>query len=67
MKKPAVDNSVPFTVPLIEEARPADFGAVSELLAANKLPVEDLLPALPHFFVVKEKRRVIAAIGMEVY
>lgn len=51
----------------IRKAIPEDYDGVVNLLASQKLPVEDIEKKLPHFFVVKELTTIAGVIGMEVY
>ncbi len=46
---------------------PGDFSAVKKLLAANKLPVEGVPPSLLNFLVAADGRKIVGAIGLEVF
>jgi amino-acid N-acetyltransferase len=52
---------------IIQEATTAHRGPILELLAANKLPSEDISEALDHFWVALENEQVVGAIGLEIY
>lgn len=51
----------------IRPANSNDYDKLINLLASEKLPVEDINPALPHFFVTEENRDITAAAGLELY
>lgn len=51
----------------IRPARSEDFNSITQLLKKENLPVADLLPELPHFFLVEERGKVLGAIGLEIY
>jgi N-acetylglutamate synthase-like GNAT family acetyltransferase/protein-tyrosine-phosphatase len=50
----------------IQKATSADEAAIKQLLQQNKLPTEDIND-LSHFFIVKEDKKIIGTIGLEVY
>lgn len=52
---------------IIQRATTADRGPILELLAANKLPSEDISETLDHFWVALENGQVVGAIGLEMY
>jgi amino-acid N-acetyltransferase len=41
--------------------------SIISLLQSEKLPVEDLPPSLPHFFMATDKEKVVGAVGLEIY
>jgi amino-acid N-acetyltransferase len=51
----------------IRAATHEDYDTVIAMLRANKLPVEDINNALPHFFVAEANRQIVGAIGLEKY
>jgi N-acetylglutamate synthase-like GNAT family acetyltransferase len=52
---------------LVRVANSKDFEAVLKLLRSENLPVEDISEQLSHFFVIDDKRKVVAVIGLEIY
>lgn len=51
----------------IRPANSNDYAEVITLLQQDNLPVEDIDPQLPHFFVSEENGHITAAAGLEVY
>lgn len=52
---------------IIQGATTAHRGPLLELLAANKLPSDDIGVTLDHFWVALENEQVVGAIGLEMY
>ena len=50
----------------VRRASAGDFHAIRKLLQSESLPVEDISPVLPHFFVVERDGKVLAVIGLEI-
>lgn len=48
-------------------AQASDIAPVTDLLAASKLPTDDLPNGLPHFFVVKKDEQLIGTAGVEIH
>ena len=53
--------------PAIRKARRDDLQEILSLLKANKLPVEGVEDALPHFLVAELEGKIVGAIGLELY
>ena len=53
--------------PMVLKAVPADFDQVRQLLHSENLPVEDISPDLPNFFVIRDNQTVVGVIALEVY
>lgn len=51
----------------LRDARAADLGAVSALLAAADLPLDGIPPDLAHFVVAEREGTIVGAIGLEAY
>ena len=53
--------------PLIERARPGDFGEIEDLLRGSGLPIGGAREHLEHFFVAREGGTLAGVIGLEQY
>jgi amino-acid N-acetyltransferase len=52
---------------VVQPASQTDYFSITDLLSAQKLPIEDISRDLRHFFVAKKNEKIIGTIGMEQY
>jgi amino-acid N-acetyltransferase len=53
--------------PVVERARPGDFGEIENLLIRSDLPIEGARAHMEHFFVAREGGSLAGVIGLERY